>query len=970
MDGDAPAWQASSGSTVVEPALPDAAPADVADPAPDAFSLQVEPHVHDDVEHAFGTAESVPGSSAFFAATGDAPMPALADVSATLVDVGGGAAGAAAQAFHPSPAESADESGRDAGAHSGVESGTHPGTHPGAHPGTGSGIEPEPAPAIAQGSLIPELLRDHAVHPIELVEAEPSAFLPYRDQDEVFAQPVAELPAGAVDQDDVHALANPEQGAPDDALDDVVAPPLAAAPMPVPERETFELAANETLPPGDEGVLRTGDTFDVRMLTDSKVGLQAPALQGSGLHETIDPVPRDSARGLGQPLFDTADDSLRARLARLELRDDLRQVLNQAPDLLRALVQQALGVLLQPESARSAHDWRPLVLDAWRRGNYEESLARTEAMARVAQGEQERVEAALQRGLVLEKLRRFPEALLAFEDASRGLANAAGGASPQVAEALLHRGLVLRREFQDLERTRVVLRTLVDNFGHRTSDACAGLVVRGLVNLALVESAADGDVGEALALYERVQRDFGGIDERQVQTSVAQAQFNRAVLLYERRQDVEGALAVYQQLADRAAGRVEADVALLVANALANQAWLLARKRQDIPAALATYRELDRRFGEQRDRDIALIVARGLFAAAALTAQELRAPRVAAELHAELARRYELFADAEFGLLVAKALFNLGSIRAAQPGGEVEAIAAYDSLVERCANREELAFGEWVAGALVNKAGIVARAGDVPRALETYWQVVREYGQRTEPAIAEQAAKALLNIGTLSGQAGDVDGAIAAFQEIGRRYATADDARVALIVARATGNLASLLANSRQDVDGALRTFGELVSRIGNRSEPEFIEQGARALFSMGVLLGGVRKDPDGAIATYDVLAQRYGNRTEPGVVQQVVKGLFNQAALQAREQRDLHSALHTLDALLARYADVEDPAVTERIVSAMLNKARIERLSGHRDRAHATFERVVQRFGLHDEPQIRKHVDAARRALGEGLAA
>jgi hypothetical protein len=61
---------------------------------------------------------------------------------------------------------------------------------------------------------------------------------------------------------------------------------------------------------------------------------------------------------------------------------------------------------------------------------------------------------------------------------------------------------------------------------------------------------------------------------------------------------------------------------------------------------------------------------------------------------------------------------------------------------------------------------------------------------------------------------------------------------------------------------------------------------------------------------------------------------------------------------------------VTERIVSAMVNKARIERLSGHRDRAHATFERVVQRFGLHDEPQIRKHVDAARRALGEGLAA
>jgi hypothetical protein len=56
------------------------------------------------------------------------------------------------------------------------------------------------------------------------------------------------------------------------------------------------------------------------MLTDSKAGLQDPAL-----HETLDPTPRETARALGQPLFDAADDGLRARLGRLEAHSLVRQ---------------------------------------------------------------------------------------------------------------------------------------------------------------------------------------------------------------------------------------------------------------------------------------------------------------------------------------------------------------------------------------------------------------------------------------------------------------------------------------------------------------------------------------------------------------------------------------------------------------------------------------------------------------------
>ena len=117
------------------------------------------------------------------------------------------------------------------------------------------------------------------------------------------------------------------------------------------------------------------------------------------LQQTIDPdPPRPEPKA---PLFSTANDQLLQQLLNMELRDDLRRSLNQSPELLRALVQQALSVLLKPESNRTSEDWRLLVMDAWRRGNFEEALARTEAMAKVAQSEKDRVEAHLQRALVL-----------------------------------------------------------------------------------------------------------------------------------------------------------------------------------------------------------------------------------------------------------------------------------------------------------------------------------------------------------------------------------------------------------------------------------------------------------------------------------------------------------------------------------------------------------------------------------------
>ena len=722
--------------------------------------------------------------------------------------------------------------------------------------------------------------------------------------------------------------------------------------------DVFELNLDATIPP--YAVTNQKRSGTNARLSDSLDG-QKFAYEG---HDTMDPA--RSLSGGPAKVVSEAEAELLSKLATLELGDDLRNELTSSPELLRTLVQQALGVLHQPEAQRTAKDWRLLVVDAWRRGNYDEALARTDAMAKVASTTDERIEAHMQRALVLEKLGHERQALDAFSNvAMDGSSVADPQSSLRQLQALLHQGTLQRREMRDAAAARTTLEDLVRRIGTRRDVAHSRLLVRGLVNLALAEAGPGGNVEQALMYYDRAQQEFAGNPDKQIEISVSQALFNRTALLFEHNSDLAAALAGYEQLIQRYDGNKEPGIVLVVANTLRNIATLHVRHRRDVPAALNVYRNLDQRFSEHRDRDVAVLVAHSLYAAASLATQDAQTKAAAGELFGELIRRYELFPDAEFGVLVAKSMFNIGLIRGARSASEDAALATYDALVERFGKRQEPAFGEWVAGALINKASLlIRRRADHAQAFETYWQVVRSFGTSTDVGTAEQVAKALLNIGTLASQQGDVDGAMAAYQELGRRYATTIDTRLAQVMARGMANLASLYANQRNDVDAALQTFSDIANRFDSRTEPSLVEHAARSLFSMGTLLGGARKDYDSAIATYDVLMHRYGDRTEPGIELIVVKGLFNQAALQAREQRNLYAGLRTLDALLARYGQREQPGVVERIASAMVNRAHILDLTGNSEGARQGFNEVMKRFGASQDEHLRRQVAAAQAAL------
>ncbi len=703
-----------------------------------------------------------------------------------------------------------------------------------------------------------------------------------------------------------------------------------------------------------------GDTDDRREF--AQTGASRPDMPEM---DTLDPSRLSLTSHAGR-----AQAELRARLMELELQDDLRRQLNAEPELLRGLVEEALGVVLVPTSARTFEDWRLLVLDAWRRDNMQEALARTDSMVASATTDGDRMRAHMHRALVVDRMERLGAgATTARQDTTFANLHATALAPARSLAAMLREAVRLRREERDTAAASRLLTELIGQLQPADDADQARIWMRALINLALVEAGPGGDASRAIALYDRVEQSLQGVSDATLSsaqaTSGAQALFNRAVLHYERRGDADSAAEDYRRIVARFAPRHEPDVMLTVAHALSNHAWLLANVHRNAGAAVALYLQLDQRFGDRRDREIALLAASALFAAAVLTARELRAAPAALDLYRRIVVRHELTADPAFVALVAKSLFNVGALLGAHPETHAQAIDAYDALIERCAGSDDPQLAEWAAGGLVNSAALQLRGGDMEGARVSYTRTVQAFSASREPGAAEQVARAQFNLAGIASQQGDVAAAIRAYNELQQHAQGNETLRHEQILARGLANLAQLQANTRQDTALALRAFGQLLDRFRERDEPGIAEQGARALLGVGVLNASRRQDYTAAVAAYDDLATRYGHRSEPQIAITVAKGLFNLATLQARQLHDLRATLVTLNRLIDRFTGYQEAEVEVRVVSGLLTRARVFDRLAEPAAARETCSDLVARYSAHADPRVQKYVEAARRMFG-----
>jgi len=117
-----------------------------------------------------------------------------------------------------------------------------------------------------------------------------------------------------------------------------------------------------------------------------------------------------------------------------------------------------------------------------------------------------------------------------------------------------------------------------------------------------------GNAGEAIAVYDEIERRFGRDTAPGVREQVAKALFNKGVTLRQQKK-TEEAIAVYDDIVRRFGKNTSPGVRKQVAKALNNKGFALLQQGK-VEEAVAVYDAVERRFGKDASPDVREQVAR------------------------------------------------------------------------------------------------------------------------------------------------------------------------------------------------------------------------------------------------------------------------------------------------------------------------------------------------------------------------
>lgn len=218
------------------------------------------------------------------------------------------------------------------------------------------------------------------------------------------------------------------------------------------------------------------------------------------------------------------------------------------------------------------------------------------------------------------------------------------------------------------------------------------------INARAVALAQLGRSEEAMAIYEEIDRCYGGDTSPALRERVAKALFNKGICLRNMGRSEE-AIAVCSEIDCRYGGDASPAQRECVARALNNKGYtlgMMGRREEEI----VVYDEIDRRYGEDPSSAVRESVAESL-------------------IHKNFA------------------LKNMGAFE--------EAIAVCDDIVCRYGRDGSPAMREWVASALLHKGLRLGEMGRREEEIAIYDEIDHRYGGDASTALRQRVAKALGN---------------------------------------------------------------------------------------------------------------------------------------------------------------------------------------------------------------------------------
>jgi tetratricopeptide (TPR) repeat protein len=311
-----------------------------------------------------------------------------------------------------------------------------------------------------------------------------------------------------------------------------------------------------------------------------------------------------------------------------------------------------------------------------------------------------------------------------------------------------------------------------------------------------------GQADEAIAAYDSLVARIGSTDDLDLLALIADALFNKGVILQQSLQRPGAAMEAYDALLARFDTAKEPPLMEAVAKTLQNKGFLLyslGRRAE----AIKVCDELEERFGSTTATDSVLgrIVASN------------RITRNSAFCD-ELVEHFDKIPSPTLDerVTVATALIDRGVSFSEFPGGNETAIVNYDMAMERFGNADELPLQVGVIRALLNKATALHGLDRREEEIASFDEISARFGKSDEPVLREQVIWAL----TLKGDR---------------------------------------LSDSQRHEE-AVEVFDQALVRLGGISEPSLVDRRTHVLALSGKartlgLLG--RRDEE--IAAYDGLA-------------------------------------------------------------------------------------------------------------------
>ncbi|HEY2912753.1 MAG TPA: tetratricopeptide repeat protein [Candidatus Angelobacter sp.] len=317
-------------------------------------------------------------------------------------------------------------------------------------------------------------------------------------------------------------------------------------------------------------------------------------------------------------------------------------------------------------------------------------------------------------------------------DISRKTANESISASPSFfkwARALLRKGFVLG-ELKRYEEAIIAYDEVVKRFGNATESAVREQAARALNNVGFILGKLNRDE-EAIVTYDEVVRQFGDAPDPGTGEAVAKSLRNKGIVLVKLKRKKEAIIA-YDEVIKRFGDATEPAVCEQVVVALRNKGAILGELKQP-EDAIIVYDEVIKRFGDATEPAVREQVAMCLFSKGFVLG-ELKRREEAVVAYDEIVTRFRGATESVVSEHVAYALFNKG-IALSELNSSKEAIAAYEELVRRYEDATALVLQRLIVKAMLSQAEILKKIRQTKKFKAKIADIIQRYGKNSDSKI-------------------------------------------------------------------------------------------------------------------------------------------------------------------------------------------------------------------------------------------